>query len=162
MLTTDMLVNMLSAFRLQMLTTNNKTASTSADTNSQLADSQLKEKMTQSIYLKLSEQGKAKSREAQKNSDIEESNLPDNLQDLLKRIREIKARIAEKKLELQQTMTNTALSDEERKLKTKQLQSELSSLQGALNDASLNLKKALEDDQLTDEQIATATTLAFK
>jgi len=152
-----MLINPLSSFQL-----NTPVVNGSASDSAEASVTSFKKKMTQSIYLNISEQGKAKAREAEKNKDIDESDLPEEIKNLLKWIREIKAQIAEKKAELQQAMQNNTLSDDERAAKVQQLQGELSSLQGALRGAQQSFNQLLQDERLTDGQRVTATALAIK
>ncbi len=152
-----MLINPLSSFQL-----NTPVVNGNASDSAEASVTSFKKKMTQSIYLNISEQGKAKAREAEKNKDIDESDLPEEIKNLLKWIREIKAQIAEKKAELQQAMQNNTLSDDERAAKVQQLQGELSSLQGALRGAQQSFNQLLQDERLTDGQRVTATALAIK
>lgn len=152
-----MLINSLSSFQLNTPEMKNSTAD-----SAESFESSFKKKMTQSIFVNISEQGKTKAREAEKNKDIEESGLPDNIKDLLKYIRELKTQISEKQAELQKVMADKQQSEEEWEVKIKQLQSELVALNGALVNANLNLRKALEDSNLSDEQRSAAASLALK
>jgi hypothetical protein len=77
-------------------------------------------------------------------SDIEESGLPDNVQQVLKMIRKIKAQIAEKQAELQAVMADKRLSPEEARIKISSLQSALSALQASLVTAQTSLAKAMK------------------
>ncbi|MDH4568625.1 hypothetical protein E8E95_18225 [Pseudomonas sp. BN414] len=104
----------------------------------------------QGIRVSLSELGKA--RAAQKNDDIDQSNLPDGIKELLKLIRALKAQIAERQAELQAIAADQSLDEENRLQRLEALRGELASLQGALSSANLNLAKATRDAGLSDEQ----------
>ncbi len=106
--------------------------------------------MRQGIRISLSELGKA--RAAQKNDDIDQSNLPDGIKELLKLIRALKAQIAERQAELEAIAADQNLNEETRLQRLEALRGELASLQGALSSANLNLAKAIREAGLSDEQ----------
>lgn len=87
---------------------------------------------------------KALSDVKQSNNDIEESGLPDNVQQVLKMIRQIKAQIAEKQAELQAVMADKRLTPEEARIKISNLQGALSSLQASLVTAQTSLAKTMK------------------
>ncbi len=93
------------------------------------------------------------------NQDIEDSDLPDTIKDLLKMIRQIKAQLLERTQALQQLMADTSLSDEERQLQAQQLQGEITALNGALSAAMAQLVKTMKDAKLSDEQASQAAAL---
>lgn len=78
------------------------------------------------------------------NSDIEESGLPDNIQQALKMIRKIKEQIVEKQQELQAVMADKSLSPEEARIKISNLQGALSTLQASLVTAQTSLAKSMK------------------
>lgn len=96
-----------------------------------------------------------------KNQDIDNSNVPDNIKDLLKRIRELKEQIAEQQQKLNAVMANQRLSPEEKQKQLLQMQSTINSLNGALTSALGQMNKLVRDQDLTKEQqIAVASLLA--
>jgi Sec-independent protein translocase protein TatA len=115
-----------------------------------------------SLRVSLSELGKARSAAAQKNSDIDESSLPDVLKDLLKRIRELKEQIEAKKAELEEVMQDQSLDPEAKRIKIEALQGELAALQGALSSANATLLKATREQDLSDQQMQEVASLIMK
>ncbi|WP_369959419.1 hypothetical protein [Pseudomonas benzenivorans] len=115
-----------------------------------------------SVRVSLSELGRARSAQAQRNSDIEESNLPDSIKQLLKLIRELKAQIAAKQAELAALMADSGLDAEVRLRQAQTFQSELTSLNAALVSANANLLEAMSELGLDDAQLQAATLLAMK
>lgn len=111
------------------------------------------------LRVSLSELGRIQS--VAKNDDIDESNLPDAVKEILKMIRALKQQIAEKKQELEAVMADRSLSPEARQVRVEALQGELSSLQGALSSANANLIKVMRDAGLSPEQRQAAATLAM-
>lgn len=118
---------------------------------------------TEGVKVTLSGAGLQKaSRSNNDNSDIENSGLPNSIQQTLKMIREIKKQIAEKMAELQAIMGDSSLSPEEARIKASNLQSQLSSLNGALSVANTALKDGMKNLKLGPDQAIAATTLAMK
>lgn len=64
------------------------------------------------LKVTLSAEGLMRSKTESKNSDIDESGLPDTVKQLLKMIRELKAQLAEKMAELQALMAQSDMDDE--------------------------------------------------
>jgi len=96
-----------------------------------------------------------------RNQDIDNSNVPDNIKDLLKRIRELKEQIAEQQQKLNAIMANQRLSPDEKQKQLLQVQSTISTLNGALTSALGQMNKLVRDLDLTqDQQIAVASLLA--
>lgn len=100
----------------------------------------------------------AKAQEKDKN-DIDESDLPSTVRELLKMIRELKAQIAEKQAELQALMTDAEMDPEAKRLKIEALRTELSTLNGALSSASATLTKVMRESGLSKEQMQQVATL---
>nr|WP_226942067.1 hypothetical protein [Pseudomonas lundensis] len=94
------------------------------------------------------------------NSDIEDSGLPDNIQKLLKMIRDVKKQIAEKQQQLQQVLTNSSLSPEQAKAQASALQGEISSLTASLITLNASLAKAMKD--MSSDDALKAASLAAK
>lgn len=113
----------------------------------------------QGIKVTLSEQSKNISEAARDNKDIDESSLPDNIKQILKMIRELRAQLAEKQAELQALMADQSLSEEERMQKAQGLQGEISTLNGAISTANGELIKAIHDANMTPDQLQEMSTL---
>lgn len=94
------------------------------------------------------------------NTDIEDSGLSDQVQKILKMIREIKKQIQEKQAQLQQVMANRSLSPEQVKAQTASLQSAIAGLNAALMTATASLNKAMKD--ASSEDAIKAASLAAK
>ncbi|WP_027910380.1 hypothetical protein [Pseudomonas sp. URMO17WK12:I4] len=115
------------------------------------------------VKVSLSAVGLARSKEAEnKNSDIDESNLPDEIKQLLKMIRELKAQLAQKMAELQALMAQGDMEDDAQQAKVRALQTEVGSLNGALSSANAQLVKVMRDQKLTSEQSASVGALLAK
>ena len=118
------------------------------------------QKLRDGIRVTLSEQGRAASQAARNNDDIDESDLPDTIKDLLKRIRELKAQLAERQAELRAVMTDGSLDDEARQIKADALRTEIASLSGAPTGANAPLIKAMREQGLSNEQLQRVATLS--
>ncbi len=115
------------------------------------------------VKVSLSAGGLARSKEAEnKNADIDESNLSDEIKQLLKMIRELKAQLAEKTAELQALMAQGDMEDDAQKAKVQALQTEVSSIGSALSTANAQLVKVMRDQKLTGEESATVAALLAK
>lgn len=111
------------------------------------------------IKVSLSVAGLARSNESEKNSDIDESDLPATIKQLLKLIRELKAQLAEKMAELQALMAQQGLDAETRQMRAQALQTEVGSLSGALSSANAQLVKVIREEGLSAEQSASIASL---
>jgi Sec-independent protein translocase protein TatA len=96
---------------------------------------------------------------ASANQDIEDSGLPETIQQLLKMIRQLKKQLAEKSAELQAVMTDRSLSEAQRQARLGALQSEIGALSGGLSSASANLAKAMQEQGLSPGQMLQAASL---
>jgi len=114
------------------------------------------------LRVSLSALAQTRSASEQKNRDIEDSDLPRTIKDILKMIRELKAQVAAKQAELDAVMTDQSLDADTRRLKAEALQSELASLSGALAGANASLLKAVQEQGLDAAQMQTAATLAMR
>lgn len=128
----------------------NPSATETAEVTSRIPPAQ-EEKPTLDIQVSLSEEGLYKSAEADKNKDIDESNLPEVIKDLMKRIRELKEQLQELSQKLQEVAYNSELTDEEKEMQLKLIQTEISSVDKALRDAMNNLNQAMRDLELSKD-----------
>ncbi|MCY1548328.1 hypothetical protein D9M68_844320 [compost metagenome] len=67
-------------------------------------------------------------------------------------IRALKAQIAERKAELDAIAADRSLDDETRAQRLEAVRNQLTSLQGALSSANLNLAKLVRESNLSEEQ----------
>ena len=93
------------------------------------------------------------------NSDIEESGLDENVQKLLKMIRQLKQQIAEKLAELQAIAADKSLTPEEVQAKVANVQGAISSLQAGLMTAQISLAKAMKT--MSADQALKAASLSM-
>ncbi|MNR76079.1 hypothetical protein D3C72_67340 [compost metagenome] len=94
-----------------------------------------------------------------KNQDIEDSNLPDNIKDLLKRIRELKEQLREQQQKLNAIMANQSLSPDERQKQLTEVQATMNALSSALTSAIGQMDKMVRDQKLSKEQQISAASL---
>ncbi len=97
-----------------------------------------------------------------KHSDINDSDLPAEVQRLLKLIRELKQQLQEQQQQLMEVMTDTALDEEARKLALAGIQASIGTLSGALMNAYNALIQLFKDLDMSSEQITQATALIMK
>lgn len=93
------------------------------------------------------------------NNDIEESGLDENVQKLLKMIRQLKQQIAEKMAEMSAVMADKRLSPEQALAKLSGVQSALGGLQAALTAAYASLNEAMKNLSAGDA-VKTASLMA--
>ncbi|VEF10215.1 Uncharacterised protein [Pseudomonas fluorescens] len=86
------------------------------------------------------------------NSDIDNSGLPENIQQLLKMIRKIQKEIVEKKARMAAVMTDKTLSNEEKINKLAALRGAIAALNSGLITANLALSKVMNQSALTPDQ----------
>lgn len=115
---------------------------------------------TPGAYVSLSELGKTKAKHAEKNKDIDDSNLPDVIKQMLKTIRYLKQQIADKQADIDKAKQE-GLQSEQQQEKLKLLQTELNMLNSALVSTQQSLSKTMQQQKLSDEQIQTALSLMF-
>ena len=111
------------------------------------------------IHVDISPLGLQKSKKAERDKDIDESELPDSVKQSIKAIRDKQEELEKKQQELQQLMSNNSMPPEEKQEKVKALQSEVSSLSRGLVDSKNNLVSSMQDQGLTEQQIQTAMAL---
>lgn len=131
-------------------TNTNPSTTDTAEVTSRIPPAQ-EEKSTLDIQVSLSEEGLYKSAEADKNKDIDESNLPEVIKDLLKRIRELKEQLQELSQKMQEVAYNSELTDEEKEMQLKIIQAEISSVDKALRDAMNHLNQTMRDLELSKD-----------
>lgn len=93
------------------------------------------------------------------NEDIDNSNLPATIKNLLKRIRELQVQIREQQQKQNEIMVDSKLSPEQKRQQLLQVQSMISSLSGALSSAMGEMDKAMQNQSLTKDQQITAVSL---
>lgn len=86
------------------------------------------------------------------NRDIEESGLPENIQQLLKMIRKLQQQILEKKAQMAAVMADKRLSNEEKINKLAALRGAIAGLNSGLITANLALVKVMNQSGLTPDQ----------
>lgn len=94
------------------------------------------------------------------NNDIEESGLDENVQKLLKMIRQLKQQIAEKMAEMTAIMADKRLSPDQAQAKLGAVQAALGSLQAALTSAYASLNEVMKN--LSAEDAVKAASLIAK
>lgn len=93
-----------------------------------------------------------RSQQAADSKDVDESDLPDLIKQLLKHIRELKLQVTALQQEMAELARQPGLSDEDRAAQMDLLRTELSSLSAALTSAYGALSKAMQQQGLSDEQ----------
>ena len=119
------------------------------------------EEVREGLRVSLSELGKSMSAKPDKNEDIDKSELPQAIKDLLKMIRELRVQIAEKQAQIDAIMSDQSLDAEAKRQQIEGLQTELASLNSALTTANANLIKLMRENGLSSEQMQAATALAM-
>lgn len=108
------------------------------------------EALREDIRVSLTDLGKAS--KPRSNDDIDESDLPDGIKELLKMIRELKAQIAERQAELEAIAADQGLDEEARLQRLEEVRTQLDSLRSALSSANLNLARMMRESNLSEEQ----------
>ncbi|MGG2396893.1 hypothetical protein ACJRW5_08075 [Pseudomonas sp. SH1-B] len=119
------------------------------------------EEVREGLRVSLSELGKQLASKSEKNQDIDDSDLPAAIKDLLKQIRELQAKIAEKQAELESVAGDRSLDDDTRRLRLDALRTELASLNAALTSANATLIKLMHENGLSNEQMTAVASLAM-
>ncbi|MFJ5538049.1 hypothetical protein [Vreelandella titanicae] len=104
---------------------------------------------------------KAGNTQEAKNTKIDESNLPQEIKELLKRIVEYREKLKEKQQELEDVMRDKSLNDEQRQAKLDALQQEISSLNNSLQEAMSQLSKLVTQMDLDDGAVIEMMSLAM-
>ncbi|ODC02547.1 hypothetical protein BFW38_02290 [Terasakiispira papahanaumokuakeensis] len=88
---------------------------------------------------------------AERDKDIEESGLPQEVQSSLKRIRDMKEQLKEKQEELKAVMNDASLSDEQKSEKIQQLNGEIAQLNTAIQSAQQSMGELMKSKGLSSE-----------
>lgn len=86
--------------------------------------------------------GRAAKEAAAKDSDIDNSNLPDNVKKLVKRLRELREKLEQKVQELQELSNSTAGNPEQRRMRIEALRTEVGTLTATMARVSADLAEA--------------------
>lgn len=108
------------------------------------------------IRLSLSQAGSAQSSQASKNQDIDDSNLPDNIKQTLKMIRQLRAELAAKQAELDAILAKPPSNDSQREADA--VSAEIASLHGAISSANASLVSLMRKQDLSSEQLLSIAT----
>lgn len=109
------------------------------------------------IRVSLSEAGSAQSKQATKNQDIDDSNLPDSIKNTLKMIRQLRAQLASKQAQLSALLAKPPTRDSQREANV--VSSEIASLHGAISSANASLVSQMRQQNLSSEQLMSVATL---
>ncbi|WP_035585253.1 MULTISPECIES: hypothetical protein [unclassified Halomonas] len=104
---------------------------------------------------------KAGNTQEAKNTKIDESDLPQEVKELLKRVAEYREKLREKQQELEDVMRDQSLNDEQRQAKLDALQQEISSLNNSLQEAMSQLSKLVTQMDLDDDAVVGMMSLAM-
>lgn len=86
--------------------------------------------------------GHAAGKSATRDSDIDDSSLPDNVKKLVKRLRELREKLEQKVRELQELSDSTTGNAEQRRMRIEALRAEVGALTAAMNSVSADLAQA--------------------
>ncbi|MBX8477728.1 chemotaxis protein [Pseudomonas cichorii] len=107
-------------------------------------------KETKGIQVDLSSAGKAAASSSSKNSDIEQSGLPESVQKILKAIRELQKKIAETLDKIQEVLNDKTLSYDERQTRATALQTVLGMLQRQVSNSTADMANLMNQMQASD------------
>jgi len=99
--------------------------------------------------------GRGADKAAARDSDIENSKLPDNVKKLVKRLRELREKLEQKAQELQELSNSTTGNAEQRRMRIEALRAEVGALTSAMNSVSADLAQATRKFN-SDEKAALA------
>lgn len=97
-----------------------------------------------------------------KHADIENSDLPKPMQDLLKRIRELREQLVQKQQELQKVVADQHMAEHQKEQLAVRLRAEIAALSGAMVSAMQKLDELLDSKNVSDDQRKTAGFLLMK
>jgi hypothetical protein len=86
--------------------------------------------------------GRAAKQTSARDSDIDNSNLPDNVKKLVKRLRELREKLEQKAQELQELSHGTTGNPEQRRMRIEALRAEIGALTAAMNSVGAALAEA--------------------
>ncbi|MCH5553165.1 hypothetical protein [Pseudomonas syringae] len=108
--------------------------------------------------VQISKEGQEKL-ESEKNADIDQSGLPEDVKEVLKNIRKLQDQIAEKNQELMELLNDKTLSEDERKRQRELLTSTIRSMQSALSQATSALNNAMSSNNMDSDSRSQAKGL---
>jgi transposase len=111
------------------------------------------------IYLDLSPLAIEKSKKAQRDQDVDDADLPDNVKRSIKALRDQQEELEKKQQELQKLMSDRTRAEEQKQQQIQLLQDEISSLSLAIADGKKNLLTSMQEQNLTDQQMQTAMAM---
>jgi len=123
-----------------------KTQPTAPDASEQPAAA---EQLRKSVEVLLSAEAQKAAKGADKDADIDATDLPDRIKGQLKMIRSIQQRIAKRMQDMQAFMSDRSLSPKVRETKMRQLQLEISPMTNSLMQATGQLNQAMQQMQLS-------------
>ncbi|MCO4862594.1 hypothetical protein MKD38_12985 [Cupriavidus sp. WGlv3] len=94
------------------------------------------------------------------NSDVDDSGLPDQAKDAIKRLRELRAQLARKLQELEAAKNATTGTPDQKRIRIAVLQQEIASLGAAITTTTATLNQAIRE--LSAEQQMLAGSLAMR
>jgi len=106
----------------------------------------------------ISKEGKEKL-EGEKNADIDQSGLPEDVKEVLKNIRKLQEKIAEKNQELMELLGDKTLDEDEMKRERELLTTTIRAMQSALSVASNALNDAMSSHNLSSDSRSQAKGL---
>ncbi|MBX8484987.1 chemotaxis protein [Pseudomonas cichorii] len=118
-------------------------------------------KETKGIQVDLSSAGKAAASSSSKNSDIEQSGLPESVQKILKAIRELQKKIAETLEKIQEVLNDKTLSYDERQTRATALQTVLGMLQRQVSNSTADMANLMNQMQASDADKVKAGVLVM-
>lgn len=107
-------------------------------------------KETKGIQVDLSSAGKAAASSSSKNSDIEQSGLPESVQKILKAIRELQRKIAETLERIQEVLNDKSLTYDERQTQATALQTVLGMLQRQVSNSTADMANLMNQMHASD------------
>ncbi|MFC4447400.1 hypothetical protein [Castellaniella denitrificans] len=123
-----------------------------------------------SVRSSISDLGRALSQVASRNAsnasdrdqDIDDSDLPDAVKNLLRMIRDLRERLAELARELQAVQTDEGMDPELRRARLLRIRAQMGTLNGALVAATQKLSSLMREMKLDKSQQMTAAQLALR
>ncbi|GAA0222662.1 hypothetical protein GCM10009125_09640 [Castellaniella daejeonensis] len=94
--------------------------------------------------------------------DIEDSDLPEAVKNLLRMIRDLRAKLAQLMRELRAVQADDSMNPEARRIRLQQIQAQMSALNGALIAATQKLAALMRDIRLGKGQQMAAAQLALR
>lgn len=110
------------------------------------------------VKVQISNEGQEKL-ESEKNADIDQSGLPEDVKEVLKNIRKLQDKIAEKNQELMELLNDKTLSEDEKKRQRELLTSTIRSMQSALSQATSALNNAMSSNNMDSDSRSQAKGL---